>query len=120
MSAHPIVHIELAAQDREQAGQFYHQLFGWEIQHYPEMNYTTFSSGEGSVGGGFNPLQEDNPPGTVLVYVHTDDIEATLAQVESLGGQILQPKSEIQGVGWFARFKDPTGNIVALLTSLEG
>ena len=117
MSSHPIIHVEFSANDREAAGEFYAKLFGWKIQQLPEMNYATFDSG--SVGGGLNPVQEDYPAGTVMVYVQTDDVNATLAQVEALGGKTIVPKSEIPGVGWFAIFSDPTGNQVALLHPLS-
>jgi hypothetical protein len=55
-----------------------------------------------------------------MVYVGTDDIEATLAKAETLGGEILVPKSEIPGQGWFGMFSDPTGNQIGLFTGLEG
>jgi hypothetical protein len=55
----------------------------------------------------------------VLVYVQTDDIEATLAKVESLGGRVLVPKTEIPTVGWFGVFSDPTGNKVGLYSGKE-
>jgi predicted enzyme related to lactoylglutathione lyase len=35
----------------------------------------------------------------MLVYASTDDIDATLAKVESLGGKILMPKAEMPHVG---------------------
>ena len=114
MSEHPIVHVEFSAQDRQAAGKFYSELFGWKVQQIPEMNYATFETG--SVGGGLNPVQETYPAGTVVVYVHTDDIDATLVKAESLGGKTLVPKSEIPGVGWFGLFADPTGNMIGLLT----
>ena len=78
MAKHPIVHIEFSAQDREAAAQFYHEVFGWEIQHMPEMNYSTFMCDD-KLGGGFNPLSDQNPAGTVTVYIQVDDFEATLA-----------------------------------------
>ena len=118
MSQHPIVHIEFSAKDRESAGQFYSQLFGWKVSQMPEMDYASFESQEG-LGGGFNPVKEDYPAGTVTVYVGCDDIEATLAKAESLGGKTIVPKSEIPGTGWFAMFSDPTGNVVGLFTGLN-
>ncbi len=117
MSKHPIVHIEFSAHNREAAGKFYADLFGWKVQQIPEMNYATFEA-EGGPGGGFNPVSETYPAGTVLVYVNSDDINTTLSQVESLGGKVIVPKSEIPGVGWFAIFSDPTGNQVGLLQPL--
>lgn len=115
MSKHPIIHVELSAKDRVAATKFYSELFGWKVTHYPEMNYSTFEA-EGGVGGGWNPVSDDYPPGTVLVYIHSDDIDADLKKVEASGGKTLVPKSEIPSVGWFAIFTDPTGNKLALLT----
>ncbi|MBT3391091.1 MAG: VOC family protein [Chloroflexi bacterium] len=113
MSKHPIIHIEFSAADREAAGQFYNSVFDWKIQQMPEMNYATFTA-KGGPGGGFNPVSEENPAGTTLIYISTDDIPATLAQIEKHGGTSIVPETEIPGVGWFAVFKDPTGNTVAL------
>ncbi len=118
MSKHPIVHIEFSASDREATAQFYSDVFGWQIQHMPEMNYTTFES-EGGPGGGFNPVNDQNPAGTVTVYIQADDIKASLAKIEAKGGKIILPKTEIPGVGWFAFFADPTGNQVALYKRKE-
>ena len=119
MSRHPIVHIELSTQDSAESAKFYGGLFGWKTQAVPEMNYTTFDTGEGSPGGGFNPLGEQVKAGDVSIYVGTDDIDAALAKVEALGGATVMPKSEIPNNGWFALFKDPTGNIVGLFTGTE-
>ena len=117
MSKHPIVHVEFSTHDRETTGKFYADLFGWKIEQMPEMNYATFEA-EGGPGGGFNPVSEENPAGTVVVYVGTDDIDASLAKAESLGGKTLVPKSEIPNYGWFGLFRDPTGNMVGLYTAM--
>ena len=119
MSDHPIVHVEFSARDLQEAGKFYSELFGWKVEQFPEMSYATFAA-EGGPGGGFNPVSEENPAGTVMVYVSADDIEATLDRVEALGGKKVLPKSEIPGIGWFAFFQDPTGNTVALFKALPG
>lgn len=37
MSTHPIVHIEISAQNLEAAVHFYAELFGWKIDPMPEM-----------------------------------------------------------------------------------
>ncbi len=115
MSKHPIVHVEISSADREASGKFYHDLFGWEVQQMPEVNYATFATGDGEVGGGLNPVTPENPPGTIMVYVNTEDIEDSLRKVESLGGKVLSRPQMIPDVGLFALFKDPTGNTLALL-----
>ncbi len=116
----PIVHIELSAADRRQSADFYAQIFGWNVSHMDEMNYTTFSTDQGNMGGGFNPVSESAPAGTVVVYIGSEDIEADLAKIEAHGGQTLVPKTEIPQTGWFAWFKDPAGNTMALYTGMQG
>lgn len=116
----PIVHVEISAEDRSQLAQFYHQIFGWELKDFPDMDYTTFMSGEGGVGGGFNPVGEGNEAGTVVVYIAVDDVQATLDEIERQGGNTLMPPTDIPGVGKIAQFIDPTGNRMAIIKGVEG
>lgn len=118
MSKRNVVHVEIPAGNVEGAGKFYQELFGWKLQHVPEMNYTMWEAGDGS-GGGFTEVSDENPVGQVLVYIHSDDIEADLKKVEKLGGKVIRPKDEIPQTGWFGIFQDPTGNVLALYTSLN-
>ena len=116
--SHQIVHFELSADNSVEAAKWYAKVFGWEYQEFPEMNYTTFTTGEEGVGGGFNPVSEEMPAGTVTVYIGTDDIEATVKNVEANGGVTVVPPSEIPNMGMFALFKDPTGNTVGIYQGL--
>ena len=120
MSTHPIVHVEFSAHDQAAAGKFFADLFGWKYQVVPDLNYVTYEAAPGP-GGGFNKVDgESVKAGDVLVYVSTDDIDATLAKAESLGGKTVVPKMEIPSQGWFAIFADPTGNRIGLYTDLAG
>ena len=116
MSKRNIVHVEFSSRDFDESSNFYHQLFGWEIERVPEMNYVLWRAADNS-GGGFNPLSDHTRAGDVLVYVDSDDIDADLEKAKSLGATIIEQKQEIQGQGWFGIFKDPTGNMVALYTA---
>ena len=113
MNNHSIVHVELAAKDRKALGQFYAKVFGWELQQFDEMNYTTFKAGD-CIGGGFNPVTNENPAGTVTVYIDTDDVTASLRAVEQAGGTILVKETDIPNTGKFGLFRDPQGNMVGL------
>lgn len=78
---------------------------------------------EDGPGGGFVEVGESNAPiqykpDSLLVYVSTDDIDATLAKVESLGGKTVLAKTEIPQMGWWAVFSDSTGNRVGLFTGM--
>jgi predicted enzyme related to lactoylglutathione lyase len=119
MSEHKIVHVELSANDLRTTGAFYAELFGWKIEHMPEMDYTTFEV-EGGVGGGFNKVNDRSiMPGDIIVYVDSDDIEADLRRAEALGSRTLIPKTEIPGIGWFGIFKDPVGNRIGLFAEAQ-
>jgi len=116
MSKRNVVHVEIPSANVEAAGKFYQELLGWKIQPIPDMNYTMWEA-EGGSAGGFPQVSDENPAGQVLVYIHSDDIEADLKKVKKLGGKVLHEKAEIPGQGWYGVFQDPTGNILALYTS---
>lgn len=120
MSQHPIVHVDIPAEDRAATAQFYSRLFGWDIDNsMDEYNYTMFSAA-GGPGGGFPDLSDGFEAGHVLIFVGTQDVDESLAKAESLGGKVATPKTEIPGIGWFGVFEDPTGNSIGLFASMEG
>ncbi len=115
MANRSIVHIEIPAADQRAAASFYSKLFGFETQSVPEMDYTTFMTG--NVAGGFPTAGQMATAGEVLIYLSSDDIEADLRRIESMGGRTVQPKMEIPNTGWFAIFTDPTGTKIGLFTA---
>ncbi|MBE3558193.1 MAG: VOC family protein [Ktedonobacteraceae bacterium] len=118
MEKHAIVHLDIPAGDPAAASKFYGDLFGWNIAVDKSYDYYMFRPEQGP-GGGFVKAGEgemDYKVGEVLIYVSTDDIDATLARVEELGGKTLAPKTAIPGVGAFAFFADPAGNRIGLFT----
>lgn len=109
------VHVEFHSTDPQRTKDFYGKVFGWKFQDMPEMEYTTFEAPSGLGGGVMRPL-ENNPPGA-LNYILCPEIEETAKDIETAGGAILMPKTEIPGVGWWALFRDPTGITMALFQS---
>lgn len=118
MTKRNVVHVEIPAENVSAASKFYEDLFGWKMEHAAEFDYTMWTDGSG-YGGGFNKVDDHNPVGQVLVYIDSEDIEADLKKVEQLGGTVVTPKTEIPGTGWFGQFRDPTGNVLALYTSMN-
>ena len=47
--------------------------------------------------------------------IGVNDLGKTLIEIEKNGGKILQKKMAIPGVGWFASFRDPEGNVFGLM-----
>ena len=118
MTKHKIVHIEIPAENSAKAAEFYKELFGWQVTVDERFNYSMWEPGV-APGGGFSPLGDSVKPGDVLIFVDSDDIEADLKRAEILGATTVRAKTEIPGIGWFGIFKDPTGNQIALYTSLN-
>jgi predicted enzyme related to lactoylglutathione lyase len=114
-------HVEIPVADFERARAFYGGLFGWKFEGVPGMNYVTFDTGA-PPGGGFFMPEKANPPlpmepdrGGALNYILVDEIEATLVKAKQLGaGEVLVGKTPVADMGWFAIFRDPDGNRVAV------
>jgi len=116
MTKHIVAHVEIASSDPAVAGKFYSDLFGWEQIQFPEMDYLMLQPASGATGA-VVPVGEtyfNYKPETVLVYISTDDVAASLEKAEGLGATTLLPSTPIPGTGDFGIFKDPTGNIIGL------
>ncbi|MGZ4414862.1 MAG: VOC family protein [Gaiellaceae bacterium] len=103
-----MVHIEIPADDTEQAKAFWGSLFGWEFQAYPggpgEYHMTRISD---SSGGAITNM-EPGKRGT-RTYFDVEDVNASSAKVKELGGQADDPMP-VPGMGWFSTCRDPHGN----------
>jgi len=103
-----MVHIEIPADDTEQAKAFWGSLFGWEFQAYPggPGEYHLFRIGERSGGAVSN--MEAGKRGT-RTYFDVDDIRSGAARVKELGGEADEPMP-VPSMGWFVTCRDPHGN----------
>lgn len=108
MPEHPICHVEIPASDPAALSAFYAAVFDWHMQADPASNNHLFQPRRGP-GGAFVKADDTARAqiGQVLIYISTDDINATLAQAEAQGAKTLPPKKEVS-YGWFAIFADPS------------
>jgi predicted enzyme related to lactoylglutathione lyase len=117
-----VVHFEIPFDDGDRARGFYKELFGWQVQSMPEMDYTIVMSGPsgdqgptepGYINGGMLSRQQAATSGPVLV-VDVDSIDATLERIGGLGGSTVVGKTPVGEMGFAAYFTDPEGNVVGL------
>lgn len=113
--AHPVVHFEIGGRDGEALAVFYGRLFGWQTRA-AGPDYWLVPPEDGGIGGG---LMQTRPgmPAYVTVYVQVEDLDATLARAADLGARRLTEPTPIEGVGSFALFQDPEGNVIGLLAT---
>lgn len=122
-----VVHFEIPADDQERARKFYQEALGWRIDPVPGMDYnmvvttpmdesTGAPTEPGAINGGM--FAREAALKTPVITVDVEDINATLATVESLGGAVVKPRETIPGMGSFAYFKDTEGNVMGLWENL--
>ena len=114
--------VELMTTDRSAAVKFYKDLFGWETEEYPmeSTQYTVVKVGDEAVGGIMKmPAEVQGVPPMWSVYVTVDDVDATAAKVQELGGKLLRPPMDIPSVGRFCVLQDPQGGTICAIAYVE-
>jgi uncharacterized protein len=112
--ANPTMWFEVAAKDREAAKEFYGRLFDWKMSDMEEMPYTMVEQDGAGIPGGIGSAPEGQD-GHVTFYVEVDDVEAGLAQAQSLGGTRVMGPMELPRGGKIGLFADPEGHVVGLM-----
>jgi len=114
----PVVHFEIMGGEESQLEKFYAELFGWKIDSHNPMQYGMVDTctGEG-INGAVGPSHDGGK--RVSVYLRVEDLDATLAKVEQLGGRVVLPPSQVPGGPQLAMFADPAGNVTGLLLGTQ-
>ena len=119
----PVTHFEVIGKDGEKLRSYYSELFGWDIDANNPMNYGLVSrednlSPEGiGIGGGIGQ-GPSGYEGHVTFYIGVDDVEATLAKAEGLGGKRLMGPDELEtpnGKIVLGHLADPEGHLIGVV-----
>lgn len=113
-------HFEIPVDNPDRAEKFYADVFGWTFQRYEgaPSYYGMATTGEGGVGINGALFQRDADSVTTLT-MGVDSIEETIKKIEAKGGKVLQGKTPIPQMGWFANCVDSEGNKIGLFTNDE-
>jgi len=117
-----VVHFEVPFDDADRARGFYRDVFDWQIQPMPEMDYNMVSTGPvseegmptepGYIGGGM--MQRQEPYTSPVLTLQVDDIDATVIAIEKHGGSAVGEKIPVGDMGFAAYFNDTEGNLLGL------
>lgn len=102
-----INYIEFQSNQFEQSKSFFEKAFGWSYVDYGP-DYSEIR--DAGVTGGLERTESIEAP---LVILKTDQLEATLEQVQANGAVIVKPIFSFPGGRRF-HFKEPGGNILAV------
>lgn len=118
-----IVHFEVPFDDADRAHGFYREVFGWDYDLMPEMNYTMVTTGPrdeqgmpsepGFVNGGMFERSATSPTSPVLV-INVESIDDSLKKVGELGGSTVRGRAAVGDMGFSAYFTDCEGNTMGL------
>lgn len=118
--------LELTTGDPQGAKRFYGDLFGWEFIDQGEDygHYTIIQKGDVAVGALMFTLDDSGQPVSDVTaawttFLATDNIEGTLAQVESAGGRVLRGPLQVPGAGHMAVITTPSGAQLGLWQAAE-
>lgn len=109
---------DLMTTDTKGAEAFYTKVIGWGTQPMEGMPYTMWTANGTPIGGSGQLQGAPGTPPHWLAYVAVPDVDATMKQVESLGGKTIVKAQDIPTVGRFGVFADPDGAVIAVFTPL--
>lgn len=105
--ADPVVHFEIGCRDLAATKSFYAQMFDWKIG-----GDSMIAPGPNGIGGHLVALGHE-PHNYTLVYIQVEDLDASLAKAQALGGKKVLGPIQIP-LGTFAWIADPEGNHIGL------
>lgn len=114
-----VVHFEISAEKPEEVISFYKNTFNWRFEKWEgPMVYWIIMTGDEKTPGIDGGLKKRDEMGTNTVNtIDVVSIDESIEKVRKNGGEIIVPKMAVPGVGWFACFKDPQGNVFGIMQS---
>ena len=117
---------ELMARDPDAATSFYGQRFGWvtdggmdmgPLGRYDFLRHPTRGAPGTGAGmlGAVMPIMPGAPAPAWQYYFRVPDLDAAVASIETHGGAILRPPTEIPGGDFSMVARDPQGAAIALV-----
>jgi predicted enzyme related to lactoylglutathione lyase len=108
-----LCYLEIPARDPRQSAAFYGKVFGWNIRN-GDSDRPSFDAG--SVSGAFVGNRPASRAPGLLPYIWVDDIDATLAQAATQGGEVVETPhpDHPDGTCLIATFRDLAGNLIGL------
>ena len=109
-------YFDLTVRDLTQARIFFEKVLGWHFERFPmPYDYYRIQAGaenEPGIDGGIGAIKDAPASGGMpmtQVTVPVLNLDEVVALVEANGGQIIEPRLPIPGIGWYATCAEPGG-----------
>lgn len=115
-------YFDLSVRNLGRARVFFEKVLGWRFEKFPmPYEYYRIHAGpevEAGIDGGMGaadaaPLSGGNP--LTLITIPVPNLDEIIARVEAGGGCVVEAKTPIPGVGWYATCAEPGGLMFGLI-----
>jgi len=115
-----VIMFELPVGNLKRASEFYKKAFGWQIVPWngaygvvtvPE-DKNWVPKEKGAINGEMYRRESKNEKPALVILVPS--IARTIAKLKRAGGKVVSEKEAYGEWGWYARVKDPEGNVFGL------
>ena len=116
MPTSSVTHFEIYAEEPAKLADFYRDLFGWEIEKAPGIDYWRIRT-ERQKDSPFNGGLTYSPVPSLRNWVHyvsVESLDSSINLVQRLGGDVVRPKTAVPKAVWYALVADPAGNIFGI------
>jgi uncharacterized protein len=117
-----VTFFEFATSDPAREREFFHDVFGWTIAQWGDMDYwlvTTGPSDKMGIDGAIMPPAMENAP-TVVNTISVDDVDVAIARATEAGAKVMVEKREVPETGWLAYLVSPTGIPFGVIQRMPG
>jgi len=123
-----VIWFEIPFDESERAQKFYKDVFGRQINHFPDMDcyavittdtdpQTMEPKGHGAINGGL--LKRDDTGKHPVILIGVPSIDEHLKKIEQNGGKTVMPKVTVGNFGLYARVSDTEGNVIGLWEKIK-
>lgn len=110
-------HFDVSADDPHRAMDFYTNVFGWQFQKWDgPFDYWLIMTGDQDdpgINGGI--AKREDPSARVMNFIDVPSVDDMSDRVIRYGGQMIQDKQTIPGIGYFIIIQDTENNMYGLM-----
>ena len=102
---------------------FFEHVFDWQLVEFPGMPYDYYriqagAHDEPGIDGGIGKIADTPAAGgrpLTQVTIPVPSVDDCIARVEEAGGRLVETKTPIPGIGWFAACAEPGGLLFGII-----
>lgn len=109
-------HVEIFGDEPQKLAELYRELFGWQIEQAPGIDYWRIRSDAGEAAhaiGGVARRPSFELQGW-LPYIQVASVSGAVSIAERHGGRVLKPRTAVPRAAWYAVLADAAGNAFAV------